>query len=195
MESWCSLHLFLKPLDNMKIQIPAPCDENWEAMTPNNKGAFCSACEKTVIDFSKMTDEEISYYFTSHANTKICGRFRIEQLVQPEESYPLFQQVFNKTFYSKFFMVTLLGLCSSLYACVSNPKKDIKIPVKDTAKTYSTPIRTIGIVSPPDSVCSIPPKTDKPPKLRLIDTTRYELGEPAFITDTLDASRLKKNNK
>ena len=167
----------------MKIKIPNPCHENWDAMTPNNEGAFCSVCEKTVIDFSKMTDEEISYYFTSHANTKICGRFKNEQLQQPEESCPLFHLVFNKIFYSKYFMVTLLGLCSSLYACVSNPKKDVKNPVKDKTNlpADSSSRHTAGTPYTLDSICSAPLKTNKPPKSRLIDTTHYEMGDPDGI--------------
>ncbi len=113
MEFCPGLHLLLKT-DNMKIQIANPCHENWNAMTPNKQGAFCLSCEKTVVDFSKMNDEEIRNYLMTHLNDKVCGRFKNEQLQQAEKPSPLFHQILSRTFYGKFFMLTLLGLCASI---------------------------------------------------------------------------------
>ena len=61
----------------MKIVIDNPCHENWDAMTPNEKGAFCSACQKTVLDFSKKTVDEIKSFFVELPKTEtVCGRFK-----------------------------------------------------------------------------------------------------------------------
>ena len=50
--------------------IPKPCHENWEQMTPNEKGRFCSSCSKTVIDFTKPNS------FTEIQDFEnVCGRF------------------------------------------------------------------------------------------------------------------------
>ena len=35
----------------MEISIQKPCHENWDSFTPNEQGAFCGKCVKTVIDF------------------------------------------------------------------------------------------------------------------------------------------------
>ena len=48
----------------MKIEINKPCHENWDAMTPNEKGAFCSLCKKNVVDFSQKTLSEIKDFFS-----------------------------------------------------------------------------------------------------------------------------------
>lgn len=64
--------------ETMKITIPKPCYENWETMTPDEKGRFCSVCSKTVHDFTKSSDEELIGGFFSGDN--ICGRFRDDQL-------------------------------------------------------------------------------------------------------------------
>ncbi|WBV61175.1 hypothetical protein PFY12_03415 [Chryseobacterium camelliae] len=63
----------------MKITIPTPCHENWEAMTPEEKGRFCSVCSKTVMDFTAASDEEIIDVF-SNSKEEICGNFYASQL-------------------------------------------------------------------------------------------------------------------
>jgi hypothetical protein len=62
-----------------KITIPEPCSESWEAMTPADKGRFCAACQKTVIDLSVMTDAEI-YTLLNNAAAGLCGRAHRSQL-------------------------------------------------------------------------------------------------------------------
>ncbi|WP_284464677.1 hypothetical protein [Chryseobacterium sp.] len=62
----------------MKLIIPKPCHENWENMTSDEKGKFCSICSKTVHDFTNFSDEDLISSFNSDEN--ICGRFRENQL-------------------------------------------------------------------------------------------------------------------
>lgn len=64
------------------ITIPKPCHEDWSKMTPNQQGAFCQACQKTVIDFSLRTENEI-YEIISKADGNVCGRFTTMQLARP----------------------------------------------------------------------------------------------------------------
>lgn len=64
----------------MEISIQKPCHENWDAMTPNEQGAFCGKCMKTVVDFINKTIDEIKEYFTGKQNEKVCGRFETQQL-------------------------------------------------------------------------------------------------------------------
>ncbi len=64
----------------MDISIKKPCHENWETMTPNQQGAFCGKCVKSVIDFSNRSLEEIKSFFAERPNEKICGRFEQQQL-------------------------------------------------------------------------------------------------------------------
>jgi hypothetical protein len=63
-----------------KIYIPEPCHEEWEKMTPNKQGAFCSSCSKTVVDFSNKSDKEIEEYLLDNLDKKICGRFKAVQV-------------------------------------------------------------------------------------------------------------------
>ncbi|MCW1961582.1 TonB-dependent receptor plug domain-containing protein [Chryseobacterium viscerum] len=63
----------------MKITIPKPCHENWNAMSPDEKGRFCSVCSKTVRDFRRADDDEIIDVF-SRTSEEICGNFNPSQL-------------------------------------------------------------------------------------------------------------------
>lgn len=66
----------------LNISIPKPCHEDWDNMTPNEQGAFCKKCCKSVIDFSKKSTQEISDILLSTQNKKICGKFNSNQLVE-----------------------------------------------------------------------------------------------------------------
>lgn len=63
----------------MKITIPKPCHENWDAMTPEDKGRFCAVCNQTVQDFTQETDAEINDFFAEHPQN-VCGNFKENQL-------------------------------------------------------------------------------------------------------------------
>jgi len=48
-------------------------------MRPEGQGRFCGACNKTVVDFSMMTDREILLYL-ARSGERVCGRVALEQL-------------------------------------------------------------------------------------------------------------------
>ncbi len=57
------------------IQIQKPCAENFNAMTSVVDGKFCDSCQTKVIDFTKMSLDEIEIYFKNNSAQKICGRY------------------------------------------------------------------------------------------------------------------------
>lgn len=70
------------------LSVPSPCAEKWEHFTPTLKGAFCSSCSKNVIDFTKMSEEEIFLFFNKRT-TPVCGRFRPGQLRTYSQKEPV----------------------------------------------------------------------------------------------------------
>jgi hypothetical protein len=63
-----------------KISIPDPCSESWDAMLVKDSGRFCNSCQKTVIDFTKMSDEDFVAYFRNNKEMP-CGRVTRQQLL------------------------------------------------------------------------------------------------------------------
>ena len=67
-----------------KIKIPNLCNEDWNKMTPNDNGRFCDTCKLTVVDFTKMGDNQIKNYLLN--NGHVCGRFDCTQVDTSHES-------------------------------------------------------------------------------------------------------------
>jgi hypothetical protein len=63
----------------INLSIPEPCHEDWNKMTPCEKGKFCAACQKAVIDFTQMSDRQIAEHFKKPQGS-VCGRFMGDQL-------------------------------------------------------------------------------------------------------------------
>ena len=84
----------------LSIQIPEPCHEDWNNMTATDKGRFCNACAKTVVDFSVMTDTQVLNYFKKDTGNT-CGRFYNAQIENdiliPKKQIPWLRYFFTIT--------------------------------------------------------------------------------------------------
>lgn len=67
----------------LRLSLPTPCHESWDAMTPTAVGRHCAACQKVVIDFTRQTDAELLAYFQRASPGQTCGRFLPAQLERP----------------------------------------------------------------------------------------------------------------
>lgn len=66
-------------MKQLRISIPEPCNQTWQSMVPTEKGRYCNACEKEVIDFRNWTADELQDWFLNHKG--VCGLFLQEQVV------------------------------------------------------------------------------------------------------------------
>jgi hypothetical protein len=85
---------------NFQILIPNPCSENWDNMKPNGNGRHCSVCDKTVVDFTKLSDNEIKQYFLQNSTKKTCGHFHKGQLNFEKNKI---QKYFTDLYYKVYF--------------------------------------------------------------------------------------------
>jgi len=83
----------------IQLQIPEPCHEDWTRMTPLDKGRFCTSCQKQVIDFTNMSDQQLIAYFKKRKDDAVCGRFMSDQLqrdiVVPKKRIPWVKYFFQ----------------------------------------------------------------------------------------------------
>ena len=63
-----------------QLEVKKPCIENFRNFKKTNVGGFCNSCSKDVIDFTKMTSNEIIAHFKIKNNNNTCGRFFKNQL-------------------------------------------------------------------------------------------------------------------
>lgn len=63
-----------------KIVLTNPCSENWDSMQVDPVGRFCQSCQKSVIDFSSKSDDEIKAFLKDKKGKKLCGRFYVHQV-------------------------------------------------------------------------------------------------------------------
>lgn len=73
----------MKQPQSIQINIPQPCDEGWDRMTPNEQGRFCDSCQKCVVDLTEFSDKQLYEYITAHKGERVCGRINQWQLKRP----------------------------------------------------------------------------------------------------------------
>ncbi len=61
-----------------QLSIPSPCQEDWNQMTPQGENRHCQKCSTLIIDFTKMSDKEITDFFENN-HGKVCGRINKKQ--------------------------------------------------------------------------------------------------------------------
>jgi hypothetical protein len=100
-----------------KIAIPKPCHKDWNAMSPNQQGRYCTACAKTVTDFTLMSDEEIKSFFINKKDEEVCGRFKHEQLSRIVIDLPGNILYIDMPLWKKFLVACLIVFSASLFSC------------------------------------------------------------------------------
>ena len=131
-------------MKRLNLSIPTPCHENWDAMTPQQQGRFCGSCQKTVVDFTKMTDQQVLNYFSEMHGGNTCGKFSVEQLdrdmvLQNKKSIPWFKYFLN-------IMIPAM-IASKSYSQGRVYKKAEVICASPKAAVDTTDLKTVKIVN------------------------------------------------
>ncbi len=116
------------------INIPEPCSENWNEMTPTEKGGFCQKCALDVYDFTNKSGDEIRDILTLNIGSRVCGRIEPKQLDQLNEDFSAWR-VTNKRSYQRAWVFTLFVVFGmTLFSC----EEDEVPAVKKLQKTTQT---------------------------------------------------------
>ena len=168
--------LYLVFMENqLKISIPSPCHENLSLMDKTENGKFCLSCQKEVIDFTKMTDEEIVLYFDKKISgaAKVCGTFRADQVLEKEKmiEIPIQTYFYAKTNHQKFLWMLFACMGMFFVSCDSKTKGEVKITVVDSLKNINDEdsIDNKEILLTGDTIYSTQPN-GKPKKIERAET-------------------------
>jgi hypothetical protein len=168
--------------NQLKISIPTPCHENLSLMDKTEKGKFCLSCQKEVIDFTKMTDEDIVLYFgkKKSGEAKVCGTFRADQVLENEKmiEIPIQTYFYAKTNHQKFLWMLFACMGMFFVSCNSKTKGEVKITVVDSLKNIQEQdtIDNKEILLTGDTIYSTQPM-EKPKKIERVETIQGEVVE------------------
>jgi hypothetical protein len=127
----------------VQIHIPQPCHENWNNMTPDEQGMFCGSCQKTVVDFSAMSDKELLESFANVSGYTACGRFSNDQLnrtIKTAENKRRLSWAYVWNVLLATFMITE----ANAQVCPPNKKRAMVPSSINKADSVNTAISTIG---------------------------------------------------
>jgi hypothetical protein len=131
-----------KPTNMKKINlsIPEPCHENWDQMAPIERGKFCSSCQKSVVDFTGMSDRQLAEFFKKTTGS-VCGRFHQDQLRRdiaiPKKRIPWIKY---------FFQFTWPAFVLFLKSCGQKDKVQGDIMVKTQSMKVKDKVPNTGMV-------------------------------------------------
>ena len=112
---------------NFIVRIPEPCHEDWNGMTPDANGKFCSSCAKSVIDFSNKSDTEIRDILLEKKDQKVCGHFKKTQIDRPLNLRIDFNNLPKNVSTTKAFAIALfLVFGTFLFSCTTIEGKKVE---------------------------------------------------------------------
>ena len=178
-----------KTLQNMNpsYSISKPCSEDWNKMTTEEQGRHCQVCCKTVVDFSKRSSNEIVDFLQKSISTKICGRFRKEQLMpQPKREHP-------KSRHRIFFAALVFVFGGMLFSScgMNNPKHEELMGdvayTPDTLQPKNNPDTTSKKIVIPDTAHKTGMNSKKEIKAPVVipEVNEFRMGDVAYVPDPL----------
>lgn len=84
-------------------------------MVPDEQGRHCSACSKTVIDFTNFTDQEIADYFIALNGQGVCGHFKNQQIDRIRIELPETILTTRLARWKKFLVICMLVFGTSIF--------------------------------------------------------------------------------
>ena len=98
-----------------KISIPDPCHEDWNKMTPTERGAFCTKCQIDVVDFTGKTGDEIKSILIENRGQHLCGHIKKSQMDRLNYDFYAWENQSARTFQSKFLLACVLVFGMALF--------------------------------------------------------------------------------
>jgi len=132
------------------INIPEPCSENWNEMSPTEKGAFCQKCAIDVYDFTNKSGDEIRDILRLNLGGHVCGRIQSKQLKELNDDFSAWR-ITNKRSFDRAWIFSLLVVFGlTLFSC----EEDEVSVVNEIQRTAQTFLSDVSEFAPSDELKS-----------------------------------------
>jgi hypothetical protein len=160
------------------IGIQTACSENWNEMTPTDKGAFCQKCVKQVHDFTNKSTGEIKQVFREMMGQEICGRMTKDQELALNAEFEAWKYQSKQGFQRAmvFSLVVVFGL--TLFSC-TDEQDEIKVKEIQATAIRAMESQAIG-------------ETEIAPIVKTVSQTNVELNDGIVLEETPIFSVSKK---
>ena len=101
------------------LRIDKPCTENWNKMTPTERGAFCQKCCKQVIDFTNQTNSQIQTALKNSNGKEVCAKITNDQLSSLNFEFEQWQSSATMNVQRMSFYALLFVFGLSMVSCTS----------------------------------------------------------------------------
>lgn len=166
----------------MKGTINKPCFENWENMKIGLHSRFCENCDKSVIDFSGMSRQEILQFLLTNYDQKTCGRLYRSQLDFSHSDFLITIKALSKNRENSNLSFYLLAIGTLILSGCSSPETPNYFKELTDTPARSVFQQDTSFVAPKADTVSPPSKMRKHPIVDTFDDLL--LGEIAIGPDS-----------
>lgn len=170
----------------MKVTIKEPCDADWNKMKIGMISRHCELCNKSVMDFTKMTREEILLYLFNNNKKSTCARMYGGQIDFHHQELEAIIEGTRRQQGNKAFLVLSFATLA-LMSCETET---------GVTPTVIQELGEIELVHPVDSVSEkdssqveekVVPKTDSSEVEKKAKSYTPKRGEVAILTGDVEA--------
>lgn len=140
------------------IGIKEPCTENWNEMSPTEKGAFCQKCAKQVYDFTNKSNQEIKSTLRNLVGQSVCGRITSTQEQSLNMEFEAWQFNSKRSFQSALVFSLIVVFGFTLFSCEDDKEKETIKEIQTIAMNamsnsvpeikQNLPTELVGMVEP-----------------------------------------------
>lgn len=174
------------------IEIPKPCHEAWDAMTPTQRGRHCEACRQTVHDLSSMTERQAKKLLSSGEDVCISYTENADGSVElrPCALVPL------TSLTRRLPRVAAAGLTLALAACAPHgeaPSLDAEQDKAPASLRYTPFIPEAEPCESAPPVVEEPPMVETPVPTEVDEPRRPRMGKPIMRPHEPTKGKFKRN--
>lgn len=180
-----------------KFSIPNPCSENWNEMTPTEKGAFCDKCAHEVNDVTRMSNAQIRNLLIQNQGQRTCMRMTVSQEKSLDEEFRMLDMSKKQQMQRAMLFSLLVVFGFTLFSCTSPEQVSELQQLQQSAMSITqsedkdeTQVSKDQIEEEVEKNNTVELNVAIPDPVEPLECEIMMLGEPAIHTETLDSATI-----